>query len=89
MAPGLAVPTYAQPSGSVKLAAGWLIEQSGFAKGMRDGHVGLSSKHALAIVAHDDASASEVIALARRIQAGVRERFGVELTPEPNFWGAL
>lgn len=80
-------PTYAQPDGRVKLAAGWLIEQSGFAKGWRDGHVGLSSKHALAIVAHDGASASEVTALARRIQAGVRERFGVELTPEPNFWG--
>lgn len=89
LTPGGAAPTYAQPDGRVKLAAGWLIEQSGFAKGLRDGHVGLSSKHALAIVAHDGASAGEVLALARRIQAGVRERFGVELTPEPSFWGAL
>jgi UDP-N-acetylmuramate dehydrogenase len=83
----VAVPTYPQPDGRVKLAAGWLIEQSGFGKGLRDGSVGLSTKHALAIVAHAGASASDVRRLARRIQDGVRARFGVELTPEPNFWG--
>jgi UDP-N-acetylmuramate dehydrogenase len=80
-------PQYPQPDGRVKLAAGWLIEQSGFAKGLRDGNVGLSSKHALAIVAHDGATAADVRRLAERIQAGVLQRFGVELTPEPNFWG--
>jgi UDP-N-acetylmuramate dehydrogenase len=80
-------PTYPQPDGRVKLAAGWLIEQSGFAKGLRDGNVGLSSKHALAIVAHTGASADQVARLSRRIQAGVLERFGVRLAPEPNFWG--
>jgi UDP-N-acetylmuramate dehydrogenase len=88
-APGVSAPTYPQPDGQVKLAAGWLIEQSGFGKGLRDGNVGLSTKHALAIVAHEGATASDVVALARRIQAGVHARFGVELTPEPNFWGAL
>jgi UDP-N-acetylmuramate dehydrogenase len=81
------VPTYAQPDGRVKLAAGWLIEQSGFGKGLRDGNVGLSTKHALAIVAHDGATADEVARLSVRIRDGVRARFGVELTPEPNFWG--
>jgi UDP-N-acetylmuramate dehydrogenase len=81
------LPTYPQPDGRVKLAAGWLIEQSGFHKGLRDGNVGLSTKHALAIVAHAGATASEVTRLSQRIQAGVRRRFGVELTPEPNFWG--
>ncbi len=81
-------PTYPQADGRVKLAAGWLIEQSGFGKGLRDGNVGLSTKHALAIVAHEGATASNVVALARRIQAGVRDRFGVDLTPEPNFWGS-
>jgi UDP-N-acetylmuramate dehydrogenase len=80
-------PTYPQPDGRVKLAAGWLIEHSGFEKGMRDGNVGLSTKHALAIVAHDGASAAEVTRFSTRIQDGVRRRFGVELTPEPNFWG--
>jgi UDP-N-acetylmuramate dehydrogenase len=86
-APGVAVPTYPQPDGRVKLAAGWLIEHSGFGKGLRDGNVGLSTKHALAIVAHPGATASEVARLADRIRAGVKARFGVDLTPEPNFWG--
>lgn len=80
-------PQYPQPDGRVKLAAGWLIEQSGFGKGLRDGNVGLSTKHALAIVAHAGASANDVRRLAACIQAGVLARFGVELTPEPNFWG--
>lgn len=84
---GAPAPTYPQPDGRIKLAAGWLIEHSGFAKGLRDGSVGLSSKHALAIVAHPGASAAEVRGLALRIRDGVRARFGVELTPEPNFWG--
>jgi UDP-N-acetylmuramate dehydrogenase len=79
-------PTYLQPDGRVKLAAGWLIEQSGFQKGLRDGNVGLSTKHALAIVAHSGATASDVTRLSRRIQAGVKARFGIELSPEPNFW---
>jgi UDP-N-acetylmuramate dehydrogenase len=83
----LAPPTYPQPDGRLKLAAGWLIEQSGFQKGLRDGNVGLSTKHALAIVAHPGATASDVARLARRIQTGVQARFGVELKPEPNFWG--
>jgi UDP-N-acetylmuramate dehydrogenase len=83
---GVTLPTYPQPDGRIKLAAGWLIEQSGFGKGLRDGNVGLSSKHALAIVAHDGATADDVKRLSQRIRAGVRARFGVELTPEPNFW---
>jgi UDP-N-acetylmuramate dehydrogenase len=80
-------PTYPQRDGRVKLAAGWLIEHSGFERGMRDGNVGLSTKHALAIVAHDGATAADVTRFSRRIQAGVEERFGVTLVPEPNFWG--
>lgn len=84
---GAAVPTYPQPDGRVKLAAGFLIEQSGFAKGLRDGNVGLSTQHALAIVAHDGATAEQVRQLSQRIQAGVWARFGVKLTPEPSFWG--
>ncbi len=82
-----APPTYAQPDGRVKLAAGWLIEQSGFDKGLRDGNVGLSTKHALALVAHAGATATDVARLSLRIRDGVRARFGVELHPEPNFWG--
>jgi len=80
------MPRYPQPDGSVKLAAGWLIEHAGFAKGTRRGAVGLSTKHALAIVAHSGACAADVVAFAREIQHAVRAKFGVELTPEPVFW---
>lgn len=81
------VPTFPQADGRVKLSAGWLIEHAGFARGLRDGNVGLSSKHALALVAHDGARAAEVLGLARRIQAGVHARFGVHLELEPVSWG--
>lgn len=87
LAGAASVPSYPQADGRSKLAAGWLIEHSGFAKGLRDGNVGLSTKHALAIVAHDGARAAEVRGLCERIRDGVRAHFGVELTPEPNFWG--
>jgi UDP-N-acetylmuramate dehydrogenase len=71
----------------VKLSAGWLIERAGFPRGLRDGNVGLSTKHALALVTHDGARAEDVIGLARRIQAGVHARFGVHLELEPVYWG--
>jgi UDP-N-acetylmuramate dehydrogenase len=82
-----AMPRWPQPDGRVKLAAAWLIERAGFHRGHRDGPVGLSTRHALAIVAHDGARAGDVIRLARTIQAAVEDRFGVRLTPEPVFWG--
>jgi UDP-N-acetylmuramate dehydrogenase len=84
----LRMPRYPQPDGRVKLAAGWLIERAGFAKGTRRGAVGLSTEHALAIVCHDGATASEVEAFAREIVLSVQARFGVRLVPEPVFFGA-
>lgn len=80
------MPRYAQPDGSVKLAAGWLIERAGFAKGTRRGTVGLSTKHALAIVCHDGATARDVLAFAREIADTVESRFGVRLAPEPVYF---
>jgi UDP-N-acetylmuramate dehydrogenase len=81
------VPQYPQADGRVKLSAGWLIEQAGFPRGTRDGSVGLSTKHALALVAHEGARAADVTRLAARVQLSVLERFGVRLEPEPVFWG--
>jgi UDP-N-acetylmuramate dehydrogenase len=81
-----AMPRYPQLDGRVKLAAGWLIERAGFPKGFSRGNVGLSTKHALAIVCHDGARATDVLALAETIRSGVRERFGVELVNEPVVW---
>ena len=81
------MPRWPLPGGQVKLSAAWLIERAGYARGHADGPVGLSTRHALAIVAHDGARACDVVAFARRVQAAVAERFGVRLTPEPVFWG--
>ena len=81
-----AMPRWPQPDGRVKLSAAWLIERAGFTRGQRDGTVGLSTRHALAVVAHDGARASDVLAFARRIQTTVEARFGVRLVPEPVVW---
>ena len=88
-AAGLAMPRWLQPDGRVKLSAAWLIERAGFTRGQADGPVGLSTRHTLAIVCHDGAHARDVAAFARRVRAGVEERFGVRLQPEPIFWGTI
>jgi UDP-N-acetylmuramate dehydrogenase len=76
------------PSGEdVKLSAAWLIERAGFQKGFTHGNVGLSSKHTLAVINKGGGTAKEVLELVKMIQDGVRERFGVEMHPEPNFIG--
>jgi UDP-N-acetylmuramate dehydrogenase len=82
-----AMPRWVERDGRVKLSAAWLIERAGFTRGQRDGPVGLSTRHSLAIVCHPGARASDVIAFAARIRARVEERFGVRLVPEPALWG--
>lgn len=83
------MPRWAQPGGSVKLSAAWLIERAGFMKGTSAGAVGLSTRHTLAIVCHDGARAADVVGFARRIRDTVAERFDVRLAPEPVLWGGL
>jgi len=80
-------PAFPEPDGRIKTSAAWLIERAGFARGHGNGRVGISSKHTLALVNRGGATAAELVALAREIAAGVRERFGVELVPEPVFVG--
>jgi UDP-N-acetylmuramate dehydrogenase len=76
--------SYPQESGGYKLAAGWLIEQSGW-KGKRVGNVGVFEKQALVLVNHGGATGMEVRALAAQIQADVKHKFGVDLEVEPVF----
>jgi UDP-N-acetylmuramate dehydrogenase len=81
------VPYFKVDEASVKIPAAWLIEQSGFHKGYRRGNAGLSSRHTLALTNRGDATAAEILALKSEIQAKVKEKFGVELNPEPVFIG--
>jgi UDP-N-acetylmuramate dehydrogenase len=76
-------PAFPEPDGRIKTSAAWLIERAGFGRGHGDGPVGISGKHTLALVNRGGATTAELLALARRIAAGVRETFGVELVPEP------
>lgn len=68
----------------VKTSAAWLIEHAGFTRGYGlPGPVGLSTKHALALTNRGTGTTAELLALARTVRDGVRERFGITLVPEP------
>ncbi len=74
----------------MKVSAAWLIERPGFGKGYGAGEapaVQVSSKHTLALTNRGSARTADLLALAREIRAGVRDRFGVELAAEPVFVG--
>ena len=70
-------------TGSVKLSAAWLVQSAGFGRGTREGNVGTSSRHSLALTTEHGATAAELLAFAGRIVAAVRDQFGVTLVPEP------
>ncbi|ASN38667.1 UDP-N-acetylmuramate dehydrogenase [Paeniglutamicibacter terrestris] len=79
--------------GMVKLSAAWLIDRAGFAKGfgltgtagekLSGGRASLSTKHTLAITNRGQASSADILAIARAVRAGVKDRFGIELHNEP------
>lgn len=76
------VPAWPQADGGVKLAAAWLIEQSGW-KGRRLGPVGMHERHALVLVNHGGANADDVVRLEAAVREAVQGRFGVVLEREP------
>ncbi len=81
------LPSFPTVNGRFKVPAAWLIEHAGFARGLRRGSVGISDAHALALVHHGGGTSAELVALARDIREGVRQRFAIELQPEPVFLG--
>jgi UDP-N-acetylmuramate dehydrogenase len=85
--PDKALPQYPGDDGQVKLAAAWLVEQSGFNKGYARGPVGISRKHSLAIVNRGGASAADIVALKDEVQKRVFDVWGISLRPEPVFVG--
>lgn len=83
----LRIPVYPALAQLHKVSAAWLVENSGFSKGYQRGKVGISSKHALAIINRGGASATEIIELTEEIQNRVSQTWGIKLQPEPVFVG--
>lgn len=88
-------PRWPAGPGRVKTSAAWLIEQAGFGKGWAlpvagDGVspvASLSRRHTLAITNRGVATTADILALARAVRDGVRDRFGIELAAEPELVG--
>jgi UDP-N-acetylmuramate dehydrogenase len=76
-------PAWPQPDGAVKTSAAWLIEHAGFGKGYGNDSVSLSTKHTLALTNRGSATTDGLLALARELRDGVREKFGITLVNEP------
>jgi UDP-N-acetylmuramate dehydrogenase len=86
-AKALQVPSYPALDAQRKVSAAWLVEHSGFRKGYSSGRVGISRKHALALVNRGEASAADILGLKDHIQQRVEELWAIQLEPEPVFVG--
>jgi len=82
------IPNYSQTDGSIKLAAGWLIDQAGW-KGHNRGTHGVHDKQALVLVNRGGASGLEIWQLAIDIMTSVEHKFGIKLEPEVNQIGMI
>lgn len=77
------MPAYHQPDGTVKIAAGWMIEDCGW-KGYREGDAGCHARQALVLVNYGHATGAEILALSDRIADSVHQKFDIRLEREVN-----
>jgi UDP-N-acetylmuramate dehydrogenase len=68
-----------------KLAAGWLIEHSGW-KGLKKGNIGCYEKQALVIVNYGNGTGQEILDFSEEIIQSVFQKFGVVLEREVNIY---
>jgi len=78
-----ALPFYPQADGSVKLAAGYLVEKCGW-KGRADGPVQVHAQQALVLINRGGADATALLHTADAIRRDVFARYGVALVIEPD-----
>ncbi|OKL41333.1 UDP-N-acetylmuramate dehydrogenase [Pontibacter flavimaris] len=78
-----AIPSYPVSETTVKVPAGWLIEQCGW-KGKVIGNYGVHRNQALVLVNYGGAKGEDIRKLAFEVIASVKERFGIQLSPEVN-----
>ncbi len=79
------LPAYPHEDQSVKLAAGWLIEQCGW-KGYRTGDAGVHEHQALVLVNYGNATGKQILELGERISLSIQKKFGVHLEREVNIF---
>lgn len=80
-------PRWPQNDGKIKTSAAWLMEHSGVVKGEKLAGAQISNKHVLALTNSGDATAEDIIELARRARKKVYEKFGIKLEPEVQLVG--
>ncbi|RYD81676.1 MAG: UDP-N-acetylenolpyruvoylglucosamine reductase, partial [Sphingobacteriales bacterium] len=79
------MPGYITGENSVKIPAGWLIEQCGW-RGKRVGNTGSHKDQSLVLVNYGNANGEEVKNLAFEIQRSVKEKFEIDINPEVNIF---
>ena len=80
-------PRWPQADGRVKTSAAWLMEHAGVKKGEIHNGAGVSTKHVLALVNNGNATAADIVEMARLARSAVKEKFGIILEPEVQFVG--
>lgn len=81
------IPSYPVDDMTIKVPAGWLIDQCGW-KGLMLDKVGVHSRQALVLVNHGEKEGSKIVVLSQLIQKSILDKYGISLEPEVNFIGS-